>query len=82
MSERLDRLIEDIREKYHKPALASPNDSKCPGDVLVVGHGHILRAFVFRWINKAMSDDLPLLLQVGGVGILRFASNLPVKLVY
>jgi sedoheptulose-bisphosphatase len=42
-----------------------------PGDVLIVAHGHILRAFAMRWVNKPLEDGPTLILEAGGVGILR-----------
>lgn len=64
---RLDALIADIREKYHRPSLENP-DAK--GDVLVVAHGHILRAFAMRWTGKPLTET-SLILEAGGVGTLR-----------
>lgn len=32
------------------------------GDVLVVAHGHILRAFAMRWINQELTNGVSLLL--------------------
>ncbi|KAL4721888.1 Sedoheptulose 1,7-bisphosphatase [Fusarium chlamydosporum] len=47
VTRRLDQLIEEIREQWHKPAMDKGRD-QC-GDVLLVAHGHILRAFAMRW---------------------------------
>jgi hypothetical protein len=43
------------------------------GDVLVVAHGHILRAFAMRWIGKDLPGGPAFLLEAGGVGTLRCA---------
>lgn len=43
-----------------------------PYDVLIVAHGHILRAFAGRWINKHIADNPSLLLEAGGVGTLSY----------
>jgi sedoheptulose-bisphosphatase len=40
-----------------------------------VAHGHILRAFAARWINKDIAGNPSLILEAGGVGMLRFASH-------
>ena len=32
-----------------------------PGDVLLVAHGHILRAFAVRWIGKELTETSLLL---------------------
>lgn len=64
---RLDAVIADIREKYHRQCFENPGDS---GDVLIVAHGHILRAFAMRWIGKPLTET-SLILEAGGVGTLR-----------
>ena len=53
---RLDGLIADIRTRYHGGAMMG-------GDVLLVGHGHILRAFAMRWIGRELTDGVSLLLE-------------------
>lgn len=40
--------------------------------MLVVAHGHILRAFAARWINKNLPDNPSLILEAGGVGTLSY----------
>ncbi len=42
-----------------------------PSDVVIVAHGHILRAFAMRWIGKSLQDGPAFLLEAGGVGTLR-----------
>ena len=79
ITQRLDRLIADIRARFHSPALnqakpvASGTITKdaTPSDVLVVAHGHVLRAFAARWINKNIAGNPSLILEAGGVGTLR-----------
>lgn len=75
VTDRLDRLIDDIRDKWHRPAIGSSADGSRPGsgegDVLIVAHGHILRAFAMRWARKTLQDGPTFLLEAGGVGILR-----------
>jgi broad specificity phosphatase PhoE len=71
ITERLDSLIADLRKKYQANVIGKPSDGKHTGDVLVVGHGHILRAFAARWINKDIADNPSLILEAGGVGTLR-----------
>ena len=34
-----------------------------PCDVLLVAHGHILRAFAMRWIGRQLTDGVSLLLE-------------------
>lgn len=86
ITERLDALIAEIRENFHAPALAGASssaaeaapsaaaDSTAPppyGDVLIVAHGHILRALAMRWVGAALQDGPTFLLEAGGVGTLR-----------
>ena len=70
--ERMDRLIREIREKWHGPVIGKPKgEGGRHGDVLVVGHGHILRAFAIRWIGKPLSETA-FLMEAGGVGTLSY----------
>ncbi|KAF4632226.1 hypothetical protein G7Y89_g5909 [Cudoniella acicularis] len=69
---RVDRLIATIREKYHKAAIGKSGSEVPPGDVLLVAHGHILRAFAMRWVGKALPDGPIFLLEAGGVGTLSY----------
>ncbi|KAI6712777.1 hypothetical protein JHW43_004676 [Diplocarpon mali] len=69
---RLDRLIKEIREKYHAPVIGKSKGSSPPGDVLLVAHGHILRAFAMRWAGKTLQDGPAFLLEAGGVGTLSY----------
>ncbi|KAK3331115.1 histidine phosphatase superfamily [Apodospora peruviana] len=73
ITERLDRLIRDIREKRHSPVMGKDKGGKADhGDVLVVAHGHILRAFAQRWAGKSLQDGPTFLLEAGGVGTLSY----------
>ena len=70
--QRVDNLISEIREKYHKPVIGKPMaETKGKGDVMVVGHGHILRAFAIRWIGKPLTETA-FLMEAGGVGTLSY----------
>lgn len=71
MSKRLDELIHDLRTRFHGPAIGKPRKEVDPHDVLIVAHGHILRAFAARWIGKDVSENPALILEAGGVGTLR-----------
>lgn len=42
------------------------------GDVLVIGHGHILRAFAMRWVGKTLQEGPTFLMEAGGVGTLSY----------
>ena len=41
-------------------------------DVLVVAHGHILRAFAGRWIGRNIAENPSMILEAGGFGTLRY----------
>ncbi|KAL2758352.1 hypothetical protein ACRALDRAFT_2040560 [Sodiomyces alcalophilus JCM 7366] len=75
IAERLDRLIDDIRDRWHRPAMENRRKDGHPsgpnGDVLIVAHGHILRALALRWTRKELHDGPAFLLEAGGVGTLR-----------
>ncbi|WPG97784.1 phosphoglycerate mutase-like protein [Acrodontium crateriforme] len=73
ITKRLDELIADIRTRFHAHAIGQPKGSvKEPYDVLIVAHGHILRAFAGRWVNKNIADNPSLILEAGGVGTLSY----------
>lgn len=40
--------------------------------MLIVAHGHILRALAGRWIGKDIADNPSLILEAGGVGTLSY----------
>ena len=69
VTRRLDELIEELREKYHKGKFGRDG---WPNDVLIVAHGHILRAFAARWIGKRLEENPSLILEAGGVGTLSY----------
>jgi len=69
---RLDAVIKDIRQRFHAPAIGKPEKDSSPGDVLIVAHGHILRAFAARWVNKNVAENPSLILEAGGVGTLSY----------
>jgi sedoheptulose-bisphosphatase len=55
--------------------LGKPKGEAGAGDVLIVAHGHILRAFAMRWVQKTLRDGPMFLLEAGGVGTLRWVFN-------
>lgn len=71
MTRRLDHLIKAIRDKWQAPAMGKSENEASKGDVLIVAHGHILRAFAQRWVGKSLEDGPTFLLEAGGVGTLR-----------
>ena len=71
VTDRLDDLIRELRDGYHEKAIGRSREEGGPSDVLIVAHGHILRAFAARWIGKNIADNPSLILEAGGVGTLR-----------
>ncbi|CZS96002.1 related to phosphoglycerate mutase [Rhynchosporium agropyri] len=67
VSERLDRVIKKIR-KMQGPYMHGEK----PVDVVLIAHGHILRAFAKRWIGFELSRSLPMMLEPGAVGVLSY----------
>ena len=63
VSKRLDSLIADIRSRYHEKAMGKSAEEGQPSDVLLVAHGHILRAFAMRWIGRQLTNGVSLLLE-------------------
>ena len=73
ITERLDTLIADLRKQFHAHAIGKPKGSvKEPFDVLIVAHGHILRAFAGRWVDKDIANNPSLILEAGGVGTMSY----------
>ncbi|KAK3372405.1 histidine phosphatase superfamily [Podospora didyma] len=73
---RLDRLIKEIRDKWQGPYMSqAKGETAAKGDVLVVAHGHILRAFAQRWTAQSLKDGPTFLLEAGGVGTLSYEHN-------
>lgn len=63
MTERLDRVIGDIRERFHGDAIGKGRGEVGASDVVLVAHGHILRAFSMRWIGRELTEGVSLLLE-------------------
>ncbi|TGO17491.1 hypothetical protein BTUL_0017g00720 [Botrytis tulipae] len=65
---RLNRLIDQI---YELQSVHVDGKSGEPADVLIVAHGHILRAFTKRWLRYAM--DFPFqMMEPGAIGIMSY----------
>jgi len=67
VSERLDRVIVKIRE-IQGPFMHGEKGV----DVVLIAHGHILRAFAKRWIGFELGVRLPMMLEPGAVGVLSY----------
>ncbi|KAL9616800.1 MAG: hypothetical protein Q9160_008363 [Pyrenula sp. 1 TL-2023] len=67
VTERLDSLIQDIH------TLQKDNlHGERPSDVVLISHGHLLRAFVKRWLRQPTDFPLSLILEPGGVGAVSY----------
>jgi probable phosphoglycerate mutase len=76
VTERLDRLIGQITAMQGaamQPQSGAIQASASACDVLVVAHGHILRAFVKRWLGFPLDARLEMMLEPGGVCGLSYA---------
>ncbi|CDM33689.1 hypothetical protein DTO013E5_1462 [Penicillium roqueforti] len=67
VTDRLDNLIQEIRA-IQKDNMHGEN----PSDILLVAHGHLLRAFTKRWLGYPMEFPLSLMLDPGAVGVLSY----------
>lgn len=67
VTDRLDDLIKEIRSFQVNHMHGEPG----PADIVLVAHGHLLRAFVKRWLGYPMEFPLSLMLEPGGIGVLR-----------
>ncbi|KAK7537487.1 phosphoglycerate mutase [Phyllosticta citribraziliensis] len=64
---RLDDLIREIRD-MQRPYMHGEK----PVDVVLVAHGHLLRAFAKRWLGYSMETPLSMMMAPGGVGVLSY----------
>lgn len=67
VKQRLDRIIRKIRELQ-----AQYMHGEKGVDVVLIAHGHILRAFAKRWIGFELSQGLPMMLEPGAIGVLSY----------
>lgn len=67
MTKRLDSLIARIKE-IQKPCMHGERSA----DVMVIAHGHSLKAFAKRWIEFELGMRLPMMLEPGAVGVLSY----------
>ncbi|KAF3479989.1 uncharacterized protein GIQ15_06965 [Arthroderma uncinatum] len=70
VSERVDSLIEEIR-RIQGPHLNG--EKAC--DIVLFAHGHLLRAFVKRWLRFPIEFPIDMMLEPGGVGVLSYAHH-------
>ncbi|EGW32998.1 uncharacterized protein SPAPADRAFT_60322 [Spathaspora passalidarum NRRL Y-27907] len=64
---RLDRFISKIQAIHAKSI-----EDQVASDVIVIAHGHILRCFCARWVQRELNRNPQLMLDAGGVGVLSY----------
>ncbi|KAM3074652.1 hypothetical protein ACMFMG_008080 [Clarireedia jacksonii] len=67
VSDRLDSVIAKIRE-IQGPYMHGEKHV----DIVLIAHGHILRAFTKRWLGFELGVSLPMMLEPGAVGVLSY----------
>ena len=67
VSYRLDRLIGRIKQ-MQGPYMRGGKSV----DVLLIAHGHILRAFAKRWIGFELGMRLPMMMEPGAIAVLSY----------
>jgi len=65
-----DRLDDLIAEIHGFQAANMHGEKAC--DVVLVAHGHLLRAFTKRWLKYPMEFPLSMMLEPGAVGVLSY----------
>lgn len=70
VSNRLDSLIQKIYE-VQRPFMHGEK----PADVVLVAHGHILRAFVKRWLKYPMDFSMSMMMSPGAIGMLGYQKH-------
>lgn len=73
---RVDKVISEIVQiqgNYLKDLKEGTLEEGRRRDVLIVAHGHILRAFVKRWLNMELGVGVEMMLEPGGVCGLSYA---------
>ncbi|KAH7000476.1 phosphoglycerate mutase [Ilyonectria destructans] len=70
VSDRLDNLISQIRD-VQRPCM----NGEANADVALVAHGHILRAFVKRWLGYPLDMPLEMMLEPGAIGVLSYKNK-------
>ncbi|PQE33460.1 phosphoglycerate mutase protein [Rutstroemia sp. NJR-2017a WRK4] len=69
---RLESLIQQIY-KLQTPHMDGKSGQ--PADILIVAHGHILRAFTKRWLRYAMDFPFLMMMEPGAIGIMSYAHH-------
>jgi len=66
ISERLNGLIEEIHG-FQRANMHGKN----PSDVILVAHGHLLRALTKRWLCQPLDYPISMIFEPGAICVLR-----------
>ncbi|PUU77888.1 histidine phosphatase superfamily, partial [Tuber borchii] len=69
MEARIDEVIKEVREIQGAGIAEGRKDV----DILIVSHGHFLRALAKRWLGFPLRTPLNMVLDPGGIGTLTYA---------
>lgn len=69
---RIDKIIAEIRD-FHRGGMKGEKGPVT--DILLVSHGHFLRAFTKRWLGYQLDFPLTMLLEPGGIGVMSYAHH-------
>ncbi|KAF4551057.1 Histidine phosphatase-like protein 4 [Elsinoe fawcettii] len=69
-TDRLDGLVRKIQD-IQRPYMHGGK----PVDIVVVAHGHILRAFSKRFLKYPMQERIPMMLPPGAIGVLSYKNH-------
>jgi probable phosphoglycerate mutase len=72
VTDRLDGIISKIKEIQGTYMHGTYMHGEEGVDVILIAHGHILRAFAKRWIGFDLGMRLPMMLGPGAVGVLSY----------
>ncbi|KAF2185795.1 phosphoglycerate mutase-like protein [Zopfia rhizophila CBS 207.26] len=70
ITERLDSLIEEIHG-YQRDNMRGDS----PSDILLIAHGHLLRALIKRWLRQSLDFPVSLMLEPGAIGTLSYQAH-------
>ncbi|KAI5856554.1 histidine phosphatase superfamily [Tricharina praecox] len=73
LAARIDAVIEDVKAIQKQALKGGERVEEDDRDVLVVAHGHFLRAFVKRWVGLPLASPLLLVLDPGGIAVMGYA---------
>jgi len=73
VADRIDDLIADVRRIQAHALRGGDREAADDRDVLIVAHGHFLRAFVKRWVGLPLASPLLLVLDPGGIAVMGYA---------